>query len=262
MDCICSIKDNNITVKLNVKPKIKLAKKISVIDLYNLKQVDCNEKTEQDKLSQNKAILRIISGQDTIFDIKNILKPDMIDKITLFYKESALSPYTQVKWTESFINYLIRYNNNFIINDSKITNIITNLKALKQSIPIPIPIPKDKKMTAMRNYDRLYQDKNYRNKIYAKIKLDNYSGITDGIISNTKIRDYEPNDTYINLHTKKWIINEKKHTELALTDEFIELILINKYIYLINNKNNDKISSTVINNGIARFFKGDKELQV
>jgi hypothetical protein len=260
MDCSCTLikKDDNsmnITITTNSPPKkISLKKKILIEDLV----IPGNPKTEKDKLSQNKSIMRALSGQDKYFDIK-FLKLDIVkEKLPPCY--SALSAHTQIKWNESLINYTIRYMN---LNtngelDKQLSEVITYLKSEKKKIkelsviPGPIPIIK-----VVKDYNAMYSyyhnNSNYRNKIYAKIKLDGYP-VSDVIISDTRLYNYTPSDTYIDITNKKWIINNKRHLEIPLTDDFIKDISMNKYEWLANNSNNTKISSTVINNGVNRWF--------
>lgn len=231
--------------------KISLKKKVLIDDLM----IEGNIKTEKDKLAQNKSIMRILSDQDKFFDVKFITISGITEKLYKSY--GTLSSHTQIKWNESLINYISRYismqpklQEGLIKQLSDVIIFLRNEKKHIKSANINVKTPKE-----VRDYLAMYsaQGISYRNRIYARIKLDKYP-VSDVILSNTRLRDYTTLDNYIDITNKKWIINEKKHIEVQLTDEFIKDIENNRYIWLANNTNNDKISSTVINNGINRWF--------
>ena len=262
MDCSCIASmngDDIITTQIihrlqqqSPKPKkLSLKKKVLIESLVE----EGNIKTEKDKLSQNKSIMRILSDQDKYFDASCITVNAITEKLQPSY--SSLSVHTQIKWNESLINYIIRYMKLHKNYEDELQRTIEYLKSEKKRLKNIASEPASANGTAKQTKDYLsmYSSRNvsYRNKIYAKIKIDGYP-VSDVIISNTRIADYILTDTFIDIKNKKWIINEKKHIEFSITDEFIKDISVNKFSWLANDINNNKISSTVINNGIHRWF--------
>jgi hypothetical protein len=238
----------NIKKEETTPKKISIKKKVLIEDLYE----DGNIKTEKDKLAQNKSIMRALSDQDKYFDIKQIIANK--DRLPTLYQ--SLSGHTQIKWNESLINYIGRYIRMHGIPtgmNEKVDEFVLYLKSEKKRIKgtfADVVVSKPE-----RDFNAIYTAKgvSYRNKIYAKIKMDKYP-VSDVIFSNTKLKNYSPEDTYINIKTKKWIINEKRHIEINLTDEFISDISSNNFTWLANNANDNKVSSAVISNGINRIY--------
>ena len=248
--------DNPKLISLHDK-LMKLIKPTHKSLMITLKSND--SKTENDKATQNKNVMKYLSGQTEYLFHDVFMQTDIIEKLSHYFAEMKYSNNTITKYLESLINYCTRAN---VDPDA-----VSLLKAYKVAMLHTI---KDEIITAdnllsdkiEKDYTHLLTDKTAtkRNRIFALIKVHNLKAITGVILSDTKLNNYTEEETHIDLDKGIWVIYTTRYKEIALSPEFITELreimgIIHKHTYLINDKSDTRVSSTAVSNEINRYFK-------